>query len=143
MSIVRNTQSPALTVLGDQLRLLLRSAASPHRMSVATVEVPPGAGVPPHSHAIEEEGYFVLGGTLTFWQDGAEHVLSPGDFAHVLPGAMHGYRNAGDESVCFLAWTVGGPIDEFFVAMSEEVKSMPEDAPRMERLLERYNISMG
>lgn len=143
MTIVRSTQTAPLAVLGDQVRLLLRSSDSPHRMTAMTVEVQPGAGVPPHRHRQEEEGYFVLAGELRLTIDDQQHVLRPGDFGHVRPGTVHGYWNTTAEPVRFLAWTVGGPIDEFFVAMSERVRTLPNDAPAMMELMERYGVQMA
>jgi uncharacterized cupin superfamily protein len=111
-------------------------------MSVMAVDVPPGAAVPLHRHEREEEGYFVLSGELTLTIGATAHRLAPGDFGHVPPGTVHGYRNGGSAPVRFLAWTVGGAIDQFFVAMSERVRRMPEDAPAMAELMARHGVHM-
>jgi quercetin dioxygenase-like cupin family protein len=140
MSIVSAGTVEPLSVLGDRVGILLRSADSAHRMTAMTVEVPPGSGVPPHSHAVEEEGYFVLEGVLEMTVGGRTASLSRGDFAHVPPTAVHGYRNVGDVPARFLAWTVGGPIDEFFEAMSRDVRRMPDDAAAMHTLMQRFGI---
>lgn len=141
MTIVAHGMGRELKVLDDTLRLLLPSGASPNRMAVMTVEVPPGGFTPPHTHRVEEEGYLVLGGELLLTLGGVERRLLPGDFAYVAPGIVHGYRNAGALPVKFLAWTVGGPIDEFFVAMSESVREMPRDVPVMLELMDRFGIA--
>jgi quercetin dioxygenase-like cupin family protein len=143
MTIVRDAEAEPLKVLSDTLRLLLRSKDSPHRMAAMTVEVPPGGQVPPHSHRAEEESYFVLAGELLLRLGDQEHSLRQGDFAHVPPGTPHGYRNPGPQTAQFLAWTVGGPIDHFFVEMSEQVRSMPEDAPAMMALMARYKVEVA
>lgn len=143
MSVSQVATIPAIRVLDDELRLLLRSSASPNRMSAMHVEVAPGAGVPPHTHRSEEEGYFVLEGTLSLTLGEAEHRLEPGGFAHVPAGVVHGYRNAEAHPVRFLAWTVGGPIDEFFLELSERVRSMPADAPAMMEIMDRYGVTMA
>jgi quercetin dioxygenase-like cupin family protein len=140
MSVVRAGSVEPLAVLGDRVSVVLRSADSPHRMAAMEVEVPPGSGVPPHSHAAEEEAYFVLDGELEMTVDGRTVPLQAGDFVHVPPCAAHGYRNAGTRNVRFLAWTVGGAIDEFFAAMSREVRRMPDDVPAMQSLMERYGV---
>jgi quercetin dioxygenase-like cupin family protein len=142
MSIVHSSECVPLRVLDDTLHLLLRSQDSTHRMAAMTVAVPAGSGVPPHRHRSEEEGYFVLEGELLLTLDGQEHRMRPGDFAHVPPGTSHGYRNPGPDTVRFLAWTVGGPIDRFFVEMSEQVRAMPDDAPAMALLAQRYGVEM-
>lgn len=142
MTIVRTADVPPIAVLSDQLRLLLRSHQSPHRMSVMVVDVPPGGGVPPHSHRVEEEGYFVLEGRLLLTIGDAAHDLGPGGFGHVPPGTVHGYANPGPGPVRFLAWTVGGPIDRFFEAMSERVRRMPDDAAAMAELTAAFGVRM-
>lgn len=142
MSIARSAAMAPIQVLSDQLRLLLRSADSPSQMSAMVVEVPPGGFVPPHRHAREEEGYFVLDGELTLTIDEQRHTLAAGDFGHVLPRTVHAYANAGDRPVRFLAWTVGGPVDQFFEAMSQRVKHMPQDAAAMAEITARFGVQM-
>jgi quercetin dioxygenase-like cupin family protein len=140
MTVVRTDEALPLRVLDDELRLMLRSDESPARMSVMVVEVPPGSGVPAHSHDVEEEGYFVLEGELCLTVGDAEHRLQAGDFGHVKPGVVHGYRNAGARRVRFLAWTIGGPIDRFFVEMSDRVTAMPRDLPVMLEVMGKYGV---
>lgn len=142
MAFARSAQIAPLQVLSDQITLLHRSADSSCEMSVMVAEVPPGGGVPPHSHAREEEGYFVLAGTLELTIGAETRVLAPGDFGHVPPRTVHGYANTGTVPVRFLAWTVGGPIDRFFEAMSRDVHEMPRDAGIMAELTSRFGIAM-
>lgn len=140
MVFVQSDAVPPMPVLADSIRLLLRSAQSPGQMSVMLVDVPPGSGVPLHSHVVEEEGYFILSGTLTMTVGGETRRLEPGGFAHVPPGVRHGYANIGDGLVSFLAWTIGGPVDRFFEQMSREVRRMPDDAPHMAQACLRFGV---
>ena len=143
MSFARTSAVEPIQVLSDQLRLLMRSSDSPFQMSAMVVDVPPGGFVPPHTHAKEEEGYFVLDGELTLTIGDQSRALRPGDFGHVAPRTVHGYANAGTAPVRFLAWTVGGPIDRFFEAMSERVKEMPRDAGAMAEITARFGVEMA
>lgn len=142
MSYASTSAVAPIQVLSDQLRLLLRSAESPSRMSVMVVDVPPGGFVPPHKHAQEEEGYFVLDGVLSLTIADETRTLVSGDFGHVPPRTVHAYANPGTEPVRFLAWTVGGPIDQFFEAMSQHVRQMPQDAPAMAEITARFGVQM-
>ena len=142
MPFCRTSEVQPIQVLSDQLRLLLHSNASPFQMSVMVVEVPPGGFVPPHTHGKEEEGYFVLEGRLSLTIADSKRDLEVGDFGHVPPQTVHAYANPGTQPVRFLAWTVGGPIDQFFEAMSRQVRRMPEDAPVMAELAARFNVHM-
>ena len=143
MPFARTTAIEPIQVLSDQLRLLMHSSESPFQMSAMVVDVPPGGFVPPHIHGKEEEGYFVLDGALTLSIGDESRVLAPGDFGHVPPRTLHGYANAGAQPVRFLAWTVGGPIDRFFEAMSERVKEMPRDAGAMAEITARFGVQMA
>lgn len=71
MGVVHSNECTSLRMLDDTVRVLQRSADSPNRMSVMNVEVPSESGGPPHSHALEEEAYFVLDGVLQMTVDGA------------------------------------------------------------------------
>ena len=142
MSFASTSAITPIQVLSDQLRLLLRSADSPSQMSAMVVDVPPGGFVPPHRHAREEEGYFVLEGVLALTIDDQTRTLAAGDFGHVPPRTVHAYANPGTAPVRFLAWTVGGPIDQFFEAMSQRVKQMPQDAPAMAEITARFGVQM-
>lgn len=142
MSFARTSAITPIQVLSDQLRLLLRSDDSPFQMSVMVVEVPPGGAVPPHTHGKEEEGYFVLEGELALTVDDDTRILAAGDFGHVPPRTVHGYTNQSVMPVRFLAWTVGGPIDQFFEAMSQRVKQMPQDAAAMTEITARFGVQM-
>ncbi|QYO64005.1 cupin domain-containing protein [Leptolyngbya sp. 7M] len=141
MTIVRSQAGEAMQVLSDRVCLKLRSTNSANRMAVMTVEVPPGGGVPPHTHAIEEESYYMLEGCMIMQVGDEELTIEPDDFAHVPAGVAHGYRNNSTQPVRFLAWTIGGAIDQFFLEMTE-VREMPQDLPKMAAILHRYGIQM-
>jgi len=143
MAFASSAQIPPIQVLSDRITLLHRSGNSPSQMSVMVVDVPPGGFVPPHSHAREEEGYFVLEGELSLTVGDETRALDAGDFGHVPPQALHGYANHSDRPVRFLAWTVGGPIDRFFEAMSEQVHEMPRDAAIMAQIADRFGVTMA
>jgi len=57
---------------------------------VFTIE--PGGHTPLHKHTFEHLNYIIEGnGTVTV--EGQEHDIKKGDFALVLPGEIHQYRN--------------------------------------------------
>lgn len=143
MSFASSSTIEPIQVLSDQLRMLMRSADSPFQMSAMVVDVPPGGFVPPHAHGKEEEGYFVLEGALTLTIGDQSRTLTPGDFGHVPPRTVHAYANTAAAPVRFLAWTVGGPLDRFFEAMSERVKEMPRDAGAMAEITARFGVEMA
>lgn len=60
--------------------------------------VPPGAGAPAHTHAREDEAFYVLSGEtqVEFEGGAAPHRVGPGGFFFGARHRRHGYRNVGD-----------------------------------------------
>jgi mannose-6-phosphate isomerase-like protein (cupin superfamily) len=141
-TVVRALEGQALQVLSDTVTLKLRSADSQNAMAVMHIDLPAGSFVPPHSHGKEEEGYFVLSGELLMHLDGKEVPVAAGDFIHVPSGHLHGYRNPHAAPCRMLAWTVGGAMDQFFTDMHSEIRSMPDDLPKMPPILQKHGIHM-
>ena len=50
------------------------------------------------------------------------------------------FANLRPEVTHFLAWTIGGAIDEFFAAMSRQVRRMPDDAASMQGLMAQFGV---
>lgn len=96
MTVLRNQAGQNLQVLSDRVCIKLKSAVSANSMAVMTVEVPPDGFVPPHTHAKEEESYFMLQGTMVMQLGNQELTIEPGDFVHVPAGTVHGYKNDAD-----------------------------------------------
>jgi quercetin dioxygenase-like cupin family protein len=141
MNVIRSDEGRSVQVLGDQVRIKLASAASPHGMAIVVVDVPPGSGTPCVTHAREEEVYFMLEGELFMHTPTERHTLQPGDMVHLPPGTPHGYRNPADSTARFLAWTVGGPMDEFFTTMAQRVQALPRDLGAMQEVLQAFGVA--
>ncbi len=73
------------------------------------------AGPDPHFHRTISESFFILDGTVTIY-DGSDWVETrAGDFAHVPPGGIHGFRNdSGATASMLLLFTPGAPREEYF-----------------------------
>src|SRR5207245_5345596 len=56
--------------------------------------VPPGAGAPPHTHAREDEAFYVLSGEIQVEFEGqpAPHRVGPGGFFYGARHRRHAYR---------------------------------------------------
>jgi quercetin dioxygenase-like cupin family protein len=57
---------------------------------VFTIE--PGGHTPHHTHSFEHLNYIIEGQGTVLGQDG-EHEIKQGDFALILPGEKHQYKN--------------------------------------------------
>ena len=70
----------------------------------------PGAEVPRHTNAVEHEQY-VLDGEYVVGIEDEEYTVSAGDSLFVPAGAVHWYRNEGDEAGAFLCAVPNGDDD--------------------------------
>jgi mannose-6-phosphate isomerase-like protein (cupin superfamily) len=85
------------------------------------VDLAPQAGGPgPHFHRAMSEAFFVLSGSMrlydgTDWLDGHQ-----GDFLHVPPGGIHGFRNEADEPASILMlFAPGAPREHYFEGLAK------------------------
>ncbi|PSQ18006.1 cupin domain-containing protein [Halobacteriales archaeon QS_8_69_73] len=90
-------------------------------LAIRRFELEPGAEVPRHTNEIEHEQYvlegeYVVGidetpeGSRTDGEaeSGEEYTVGAGDAVHVPAGAVHWYRNPGDEPGAFLCAVPAG-----------------------------------
>jgi uncharacterized cupin superfamily protein len=90
---------------GAQIRALGQAAGSVAAGLNHITLAPRLTGAPPHCHALEEELFFVLGGSGTLWLGGGEHPLRAGDVVARPPatGVCHAIR-AGDAGLEYLVY---------------------------------------
>lgn len=71
----------------------------------------PGA----HFHRTIAESFYVLTGEVTVYDGRAWAKAGPGDFLHVPPGGLHGFRNeSGAEASMLLHFAPGAPREAYF-----------------------------
>lgn len=81
---------------------------------------PGRSGPDPHFHRTITESFYVLDGTVAFydgerWRDG-----HPGDFLRVPQGGVHAFRNeSGAAASMLLLFTPGAPREEYFEWLDE------------------------
>ncbi|RYJ24644.1 hypothetical protein CU044_4555 [Streptomyces sp. L-9-10] len=85
---------------------------------------PPGTGPPRHVHSREEEGFFLLRGTLELKAGGIHTTVGDGTFFAAPRGIAHEWRNVGEESAQLLTFTTPGGNEGFFLELGE-----PGDGP--------------
>ena len=73
-----------------QIPISMEDGAPNFSFRVFTVE--PGGHTPLHNHPFEHLNY-VIEGSGTVVVEGQEHEIRKGDFALILPGETHQYRN--------------------------------------------------
>ncbi len=127
--VVRPTDPVTVTRgAGDQYRYLATGAQTNGSYFMLHALVPPGAGPGPHVQTREDEGFYVLEGTVTFWVDGEEVEAGPDTFLNVPPGVAHSFRNQTDHDARMLVWFAPAGIESMFSQMHREPERRAEIA---------------
>ncbi|TIS89279.1 cupin domain-containing protein [Mesorhizobium sp.] len=91
---------------------------------------PPGTGAPPHTHAHEDEAFYVLSGELVieFEGESAPHRVAPGGFFFGARGRRHAIRNVGDKPARVLVLCAPScGLDQMFAELDAATAAgMPE-----------------
>ncbi|WP_424001573.1 cupin domain-containing protein [Haloarcula salina] len=84
-------------------------------LAIRRFTLAPGGSVPRHTNEVEHEQY-VLSGRYTVGIEGEEYEVEAGDSLHIPAGAVHWYRNDGDEEGAFICAVPTGDDDEIRLA---------------------------
>lgn len=88
---------------------------------------PQPSGPSPHFHRTISESFFVLTGTIRIF-DGTRWIDTvPGDYIHVPPGGIHGFRNeSGERASMLLLFAPGAPREAYFEGLVD-VNALPAE----------------
>ena len=105
-----------LDVLGAPYVIKASAAETGGGLCCIECEVPAGSGVPPHTHANEDEAFYVLAGTITFEIAGEGLArLGPGSFVYGPRGRQHAFRNETDAGARMLVTcSPGAAMEQMF-----------------------------
>jgi quercetin dioxygenase-like cupin family protein len=107
--------------------------------------VPPGAGAPPHTHAHEDEAFYVLSGELAieFEGESAPRRVAPGGFFFGARGRRHAFRNVGDKPARVLILCAPScGLDRMFGELEAATGSgMPEFA-KLAAIAAKYGVTI-
>lgn len=112
--VIRPHEVDSLWVLRDRIRFMGNLDGT--QLAVIDVEVPPGSGTPPHTHA-SAEIFHVTEGTLTFGQFGDAgptfSTAEAGTLFFVPSNAPHNYQNRSERPARMLVVVEHALIDFF------------------------------
>ncbi len=80
------------------VEFLARTADTP-RFTFGIIEIVPGRVLEQHTHAEEDDAFYIIEGELTFSFGDRDTTAPPGTFVLVPPGVPHCFRNDGAEPV--------------------------------------------
>jgi quercetin dioxygenase-like cupin family protein len=81
--------------------------------------IAPGDGPPLHTHAHEDEAWYVLAGTLRFRLGEHDASAPAGTFVFVPRGTPHCFTNAGDDPARILVLFTPSGMERFFDRFAE------------------------
>ncbi len=73
--------------------------------SFRVITIEPGGHTPLHDHPFEHLNYIIEGHGVVFLKDG-EREVNKGDFAMILPGERHQYRNTSTSELMIMICAV-------------------------------------
>lgn len=98
---------------------------------------PQETGPGPHFHRAVSESFFVLTGRVRIYNGEEWITAGAGDFVHVPPGGVHGFRNVADEPASMLLhFAPGAPREGYFEGLLALREKTVE--PSEEELAEFY-----
>ncbi|TIQ01182.1 MAG: cupin domain-containing protein [Mesorhizobium sp.] len=107
--------------------------------------VPPGAGTPPHTHAHEDEAFYVLSGELVVEFEGqsAPHHVAPGGFFFGARGRRHAIRNDADKParvLVFCAPSCG--LDQMFAELDAATAAGTPEMAKVVAIAAKYGVTI-
>ena len=140
---------PAYWFLNGLCTLKATTESTGGAFSLVHQIAPPGHATPYHMHHIEDEAFWVLGGSFAFICDGKETIVGPGGYIFLPRKIPHGIRVEGSSpgELLILA-TPGtgfvGMMQEMAEPATERVLPPPKmpDMEKLTRLCAKYQIDI-
>lgn len=136
-----------LWVVGDLYTFKLTGAETGGALTAFEVPVSPGGGPPLHTHAQEDESFYILEGEVQFTVDGRTFTATAGTMVHGPRGVSHRFTNVSDQMARMLIVSVPAGIERFFAEIGDPVSDPagPAPAPNVQRIIDtapRYGMTM-
>ncbi|MDQ8185755.1 cupin domain-containing protein [Pelagicoccus sp. SDUM812002] len=82
---------------------------------------------PLHTHTKQYEIFHIIEGTFLFQKDGEQVTLKNGDSISIPPGAVHTFKNVGDEpGTLHYELLDAGKSEEFFQRLVAEIATIED-----------------
>ncbi|MEP6797170.1 MAG: cupin domain-containing protein [Lapillicoccus sp.] len=122
------TEPEVLYPNGNRVRYLATGATTGGLFGLYRWEFAgPRSGPDAHFHRTVAESFFVLEGAVTIFDGVAWRVCRPGDFAHVPPGGLHGFRNESGPAAMLLHFAPGAPREAYFEGLAHGLGDLGTD----------------
>ena len=124
ISIINQGQGQSLSIAGGSYRILVSGNQTGGSYAVIEMLVQPGAGPNPHAHPDVQETFYVVDGEVEFMTEEGKQLAGKGTFINIpLGGAIHCFKNRGNEVARLLCTVVPAGLDSFFQEVGKPVEA--------------------
>ncbi|MEM7484185.1 MAG: cupin domain-containing protein [Bacteroidota bacterium] len=81
-------------------------------------------GPPFHSHSIEDEGFYIKKGQLTFTVNDKEIKLNQGEFLNIEKGEKHSWRNETNQDAELIVTFAPAGIEHMFIELDHDISNL-------------------
>ncbi|MBV1781284.1 cupin domain-containing protein [Paeniglutamicibacter sp. ABSL32-1] len=119
LSVVRQSERENLWFLGDLIQPIISSEMTDGRFMMALTHSKLASEPPLHEHVGEDEIFYILEGTVTFWAAEADGLtLGPGDCILMPKDVPHTFQASPDIEAKWLVMSAPGGLEKFFRAVA-------------------------
>lgn len=137
--IAKPGEGRSVWVVGDRYTIKVSGDDSAGAFAMIEAWIPPGSGPPPHIHHRDDEGFYLLEGSVEFHVDGQVLRPEPGAWITLEKGSLHWFRNVGESPARMLILATPAGIERFFLEVgrpaTEADEPLPPTPEEIERLL--------
>jgi mannose-6-phosphate isomerase-like protein (cupin superfamily) len=126
---------------GAQISILISAEESGGRMSMIETISPPRSGPTYHSHANEDETFYVVEGEADIWLGDRVYHCKAGDHLYGPIGVFHTYRNAGAGNLKLVIVYSPGGFEQSFLDTETMLNEGKTQADVAQMLGERYGLT--
>lgn len=138
--ILQNIRQPEhIALMGGDIFPHFTGADTSGQAFAAFNIFPPGTGVPPHIHDLEDEAFYVQEGELEVLLGAETRRLKAGQSAWLPRNVVHAWSVAGDQPAKFLLVVTPAGLENLF----RELAALPADrldAQTLDEISTRYRI---
>ena len=131
-----------ISVFGQTITERITAESSGGAYQVIDELTPPGMGVPPHQHSLEDEVVFIRAGVFDVYLDGKITQAGPGAILNFARGTMHGFRCVGP-AIGETTWLITPGLNfQTFMRAVAAFPPGPPDFAKLDALHAKHGIGM-
>jgi quercetin dioxygenase-like cupin family protein len=123
-----------LQVLGGSYEFKATGADTANEYTLVEVRAPKDFAIPMHVHDTENEGFFVVSGSVRLVIDDKIRDIGAGEFAFAPSGTAHAFKLSSDDAALLLMISPGAHGHEGMFREMADKPGAPSAPPEMETL---------